>query len=199
VVLAVLLVGFFWLEGAGIPVSAIAAAGALALLLVAGRGHIISTRKVVRDAPWHIVVFSLGMYMVVYGLRNAGLTDLIAVLLNYLAGQGVWAAALGTGLLSALLSSVMNNLPTVLIGALSIDASQATGVVKEAMIYANVIGSDLGPKITPIGSLATLLWLHVLARKGIAISWGYYFRTGIVLTLPVLLLTLAALALRLGA
>ncbi len=199
VVLALLLVGFFWLEGLGIPVSAIAALGALALLLVAGRGHVISTRKVVREAPWHIVVFSLGMYMVVYGLRNAGLAAGIAVLLDHLAGQGVWAAALGTGLLSALLSSVMNNLPTVLIGALSIDASQASGVVKEAMIYANVIGSDLGPKITPIGSLATLLWLHVLARKGVSIGWGYYFRTGIVLTLPVLLLTLAALALRLGA
>lgn len=198
VVLVLLLVGFFGLEPLGVPVSAVAAVGAVLLLAVAGRGHVISTRRVLRGAPWQIVVFSLGMYLVVYGLRNAGLTDRIATLLDWFAQGGVWGAALGTGVLTALLSSVMNNMPTVLIGALSIDASQASGVVKEAMVYANVIGCDLGPKITPIGSLATLLWLHVLQKKGTTIAWGYYFRVGIVLTLPVLLATLAALALRLS-
>lgn len=198
IVLLLLLVGFFGLEPLGVPVSAVAAAGAAILLLVAGRGHIISTRKVIREAPWQIVVFSLGMYLVVYGLRNAGLTQYLADLLSKFAEQGIWTATMGTGLVAAFLSSIMNNMPTVLVGALSIDASQASGVVKEAMIYANVIGSDLGPKITPIGSLATLLWLHVLERKGMTISWGYYFKVGIVLTLPVLLLTLAALAVRLG-
>lgn len=197
-VLALLLTGFFALEPLGVPVSAVAAAGAIILLAVAARGTVISTRKVLRGAPWQIVVFSLGMYLVVYGLRNAGLTDYLGLLLDQFAQAGVWAAAMGTGVLSALLSSVMNNMPTVLVTALSIDASSAEGIVKEAMIYANVIGSDLGPKFTPIGSLATLLWLHVLAQKGTKISWGYYFKVGAILTTPVLLITLAALALRLG-
>ena len=197
-VLALLLVGFFGLERVGVPISVVAGAGALVLLGVAANGHVIPTRKVVREAPWQIVVFSLGMYLVVYGLRNQGLTDHLAALLDGFAGHGLWGAAFGTGLLTAFLSSVMNNMPTVLVGALSIDASQAEGPVREAMIYANVIGSDLGPKFTPIGSLATLLWLHVLARKGMRITWGYYFRVGVVLTLPVLLVTLAALVIRLG-
>lgn len=197
VVLGLLLVGFFGLEPLGVPVSATASVCAALLLAVAARGHVISINKVLRGAPWQVVVFSLGMYLVVYGLRNQGLTAYLASLLDMIATGGVWGAAFGTGLLSALLSSVMNNMPTVLITALSIDASQATGAVREAMIYANVIGSDLGPKITPIGSLATLLWLHVLAGKGVVIRWGYYFKVGIVLTVPVLLMTLGALALRL--
>jgi arsenical pump membrane protein len=199
IVLVLLLVGFFLLEPLGVPVSAIAAAGAILLLAIAGRGRVIQTGKVLRGAPWQVVIFSLGMYIVVYGLRDAGLTDYLATLLERTARGGVWSAAFGTGIIAALLSSVLNNMPTVLVGALSIEATHATGAIRQAMIYANVIGCDLGPKITPIGSLATLLWLHVLGQKGIRIGWGYYVRVGAALTLPILLVTLAALALRLGA
>ena len=198
IVLVLLLVGLFALEPMGVPISVISAFCAALLFAVAARGHVISTRRVLREAPWQVVTFSLGMYLVVYGLKNAGLTTYLTEILNYLADYGIWGAALGTGFLTALLSSAMNNMPTVLVGALSIHASDATGVVREAMIYANVIGSDLGPKITPIGSLATLLWLHVLQRKGIRITWGYYFKVGVILTLPILFITLSALALRLG-
>ncbi|MBI6191118.1 arsenic transporter [Providencia rettgeri] len=197
-VLVLLLIGFFVLEPLGIPVSAIAAIGALILWVIAARGHTINTKKVLRGAPWQIVIFSLGMYLVVYGLRNAGLTDYLSETLNYLADKGLWAATLGTGFITAFLSSIMNNMPTVLIGALSIEGSDATELIQQAMVYANVIGADLGPKITPIGSLATLLWLHVLSQKNMTITWGYYFKTGIIMTLPVLIVTLVALVLRLS-
>ena len=197
-VLVLLLIGFFVLEPLGIPISAIAAIGALILWVIAARGHTINTKKVLRGAPWQIVIFSLGMYLVVYGLRNAGLTDYLSEMLNYLADKGLWVATIGTGFITAFLSSIMNNMPTVLIGALSIEGSEASGLIQQAMVEANVIGADLGPKITPIGSLATLLWLHVLSQKNMTITWGYYFKTGIIMTIPVLIVTLVALVLRLS-
>ena len=195
VVLAALLFGFFVFEPMGVPISVIAALGALVLLIVAYMGKKLPIMPVVKNAPWQIVIFSLGMYLVVYGLKNAGLTDYLATLLQGLEQQGLLVATVGTGFLSAILSSVMNNMPTVLIQALAIDGAHITSpMIKEAMVFANVIGCDLGPKITPIGSLATLLWLHVLATKNIKVSWGYYFKVGMILTIPVLLATLVALA-----
>ncbi|WP_407276267.1 arsenic transporter [Halothiobacillus sp. DCM-1] len=196
-VLGWLLFGFFVLDAWGVPVSAVAGAGALVLLGLARRGKIIDTQAVLKQAPWSVVVFSLGMYLVVYGLSHAGLTEHLADGFRHLADYGVWGAALGTGVTMAVLSAGLNNLPAVLIGSLAIDGSGATGAVQSAMVYANIIGCDLGPKFTPIGSLATLLWLHVLARKHVVIGWGYYLRVGLVLTTPVLLLTLLALAARL--
>lgn len=195
IVLAALLLGFFVLEPMGIPISAIAGLGAAVLLVLAYLGKKLPLTPVIKNAPWQIVIFSLGMYLVVYGLKNAGLTNYLANLLQQLSQQGILIATVSTGVLSAILSSVMNNMPTVLIQALAIDTAHiGNPILKEAMVFANVIGCDLGPKITPIGSLATLLWLHVLSTKNIKVSWGYYFKVGIILTAPVLLATLVALA-----
>ena len=200
-ILGLLLIGYFLAERLSIPVSFVAALSALIMLALAGRWFhkdaisVISISKVLREAPWQIILFSLGMYLVVIGLRNAGMTRIISHELEQLSGWGLTLAATGTGFLATLLSSVMNNLPSVLINALAIqDTKGLDPAIREVMVYANVIGCNIGAKITPIGSLSTLLWLDVLARKGVRISWVQYVRIALALTIPILFLSLLSLA-----
>jgi len=183
-----LMLGYFVGDHYHLPISIFALGGALLFLAIAHHYKAVKASMTIRAAPWQIVWFSIGLYIVVYGLKNAGMTDSVASWVEFLIGQGEKTAIIGTGFLSAVISSVMNNMPTIMIMDIAIDKVGYLG--NEALVYANILGSNLGPKMTPIGSLATLLWLHVLAQKGVRIGWGEYMRVGMVVTPPVLLIAL---------
>ena len=170
-----------------LPISFFALGGALVLLIIASLTKSVNAKNIIKEAPWQIVWFSIGLYIVVYGLKNAGLTEYLTTILNYLVLQGDTIAIISTGFISAILSAVMNNLPTIMIMDIALK-----DIPNEALAYANIIGCNLGPKMTPFGSLATLLWLHVLAKKGIKISFWEYSKFGLIITPPVLLITLLA-------
>ena len=147
--LALLTAGYFIGDRYHLPVSLFALGGAVVFLFIAAYYKAVKPVMTVRAAPWQVVWFSIGLYVVVYGLKNAGLTLYLSDAVAWLASHGEAAAVFGTGLLSALLSAVMNNMPTIMIMDIAVaDAG------RDALAYANILGANLGPKMTPIGSLA---------------------------------------------
>ncbi|MEL9969675.1 MAG: arsenic transporter [Metallosphaera sp.] len=173
-----------------VPVAFIAVPVVAVLFLVARINGKINTNRILRVAPWQIVIFSLGMYLVVFGLGREGFTEILFSLLATFSKLGGPFPTLLSGYLFALIAATMNNMPSVMIGNLAISRFTDPG----SLIYANVIGNDIGPKFTPIGSLATLLWLYTLDRKGgIKISAMYYMKIGFLIAIPVLSFSLLAL------
>ena len=188
VFLGILLVGYFVGDIYGLPVSLFALGGAIIFLIIATLSKAVKPKHIIKEAPWQVVWFSIGLYIVVYGLKNAGLTDYLTLVLKDLALRGDTIAIIGTGFIAAFLSAIMNNMPTIMIMDIAL-----TDIGNQAMIYANIVGCNLGPKMTPFGSLATLLWLHVLAKKGVKISFAQYSKFGLIITPPVLFIVLLAI------
>ena len=150
-------------------------------------------RPALAEVSWGVLPLVAGLFVLVAGLSQTGLTAQLAHWVRELSSQQGLQAVFGSataGVLVGVVSNIVNNLPAGLFAASALAAGHASDTVTAAVL----IGVDLGPNLSITGSLATLLWLHVLAGKDIRISWGYYFRVGIVLTLPVLFVTLAALA-----
>ena len=188
VFLALLFMGYFIGDSHGIPVCVFALGGGVVFLIIATMFKTVEPLHIIKNAPWQVVWFSLGLYIVVYGLKNAGLTDDLTTVLEFLKTQNNFISVLGTGFISAILSAFMNNMPTVMIMDIALK-----DIGDQAMIYANIVGCNLGPKMTPFGSLATLLWLHTLKAKGVQISFWQYTKFGLIVTPPVLLIVLLSL------
>ena len=188
VFLAFLLCAYFLGDAYDLPISIFALGGATIFLIIATISKSVEPLKIIKEAPWQVVWFSIGLYIVVYGLKNAGLTDYLAIILKDLALRGDTIAVLGTGFIAAFLSAIMNNMPTIMIMDIALNDIQ-----NQAMIYANIVGCNLGPKMTPFGSLATLLWLHVLSKKGVKIGFWQYSKFGLIVTPPVLFIVLLTL------
>jgi len=188
VFLGLLLIGYFVGDNYDLPVSVFALGGGLIFLAIASYTKSARAWLTIKTAPWQVVWFSIGLYIVVYGLKNAGLTDYLASILQDLVQRGDVIAILGTGFISAFLSAIMNNMPTVMIMDIAL-----TDIPNETLAYANIIGCNLGPKMTPFGSLATLLWLHVLSQKGVKIGFWQYSKFGLIVTPPILFVVLLTL------
>ena len=129
----------------------------------------IAPLKLLKNSPFSVVPFSLGLFVVVFGLKNAGLLEILQAGVIEILEQGAFLSLLSVGFLSAFGSSLINNLPMVMLGDLTL-----RGIENLHLVFAHLLGCNIGSKLTPIGSLATLLWLASLKRYGISIPLRKY-------------------------
>ncbi len=133
---------------------------------------------------WEILPFLAGVLVVAGALERVGAVDVLAAW--YTATPAPLATIAGV---AALGSAVLNNHPMALLGALALERSGGD----HTAVMAALIGGDLGPRLLPIGSLAGLLWLAILRRQGVTISFVQFVRIGLVVTPPALIVSVAVL------
>lgn len=201
IVLCLALVGFFTEPLLGVPTWLIALIAALTLLTLAKVLERKDPVRILRGVGWDVIVFVVGIFIVVTGLKHAGLTDQIQSLITYLSGTSIFKSTMATSFVASICSAFMNNHPTAYVLALTIEdmtldpdlADPEKWLVKKMLVFAALIGGDLGPKMLPIGSLAALLWFRILRNKGIHIPYSLYIKVGIPVTLAAVLLSVLTL------
>jgi arsenical pump membrane protein len=199
VVLVLTLIGFFTQGITGIPVWAVASAGALISLvargLLAGEK---SLKPIVKGIGWDVLVFLVGIFIVVLGARNAGLAENVRKLLAWFGGGNFYQLTFATGFVAAFSSALFDNHPTANIMSWVIRDFNLPHLQTKFLAFAALIGGDLGPRMSPIGSLAALMWLRLLRDRGVNIPYRYFLRINVPVTLVTVLLSIIVLSIEIA-
>ncbi|CAM4463096.1 arsenical pump membrane protein [Paenibacillus endophyticus] len=187
--IVLMMIGYLGSERIGIPVAAVALGCAAIQWIASASARRAPFKETILRVPWLIILFALSMNLIVYSLHVHGATAWFPEVIERAAEKSELVGIFGSGLLFAMLAAAINNLPAVLISSLAIE--QVGG--PDYLPFASLLGTSIGAKLTPIGSLATLLWIQLVGQGGIKISWREYMKYGLVLTLPILLLALLGL------
>ena len=185
--IAVVLATLFAASLVGMPVGVVALVGGTTLAFVAWWLSWMRVGEVVGSMSWGIVALVVGLFVVVRGVENAGLAALTErAFASGAPGNGFWQI-LGLASGSALGSNIINNVPMTVLALGAMHPLVSGGALDPAAIYAVVIGTSIGPNLTTVGSLATLIWLGVVREKGLNITAGDYLKVGLFATPAILL------------
>jgi arsenical pump membrane protein len=134
-------------------------------------------------------MFLITGFLVVQALESTGLTAQFGQLLLRLTGGTIFGAVMVGTIGSALGTNLINNVPMAVLMTSSLHSIQhAPLAIQQGFIAATIFGCDLGPNLTTVGSLATILWLLILRQRNIEVSGLDYFKVGIMVT-PLMLIT----------
>ncbi|GLX69020.1 arsenic transporter [Paenibacillus glycanilyticus] len=176
------------------PVSLMAVIGSACLLAWRWIYLKIPPLDMIKKTPWYILIFAFGMYVIIYGLRNLGLTEWLIHFLQPLVAGSLLHASVLMGLLLSVLSNLFNNHPALMVGTLTLTNMGLDPITLKISYLASVIGSDMGSLLLPIGTLATIMWMHILRKGGVKISWGQYLKVTIIVIPITVIVTLIILS-----
>lgn len=176
-----------------IPVSLIAVIGSLILLGWRWAYLKIPPGDMLKKTPWYIIVFAFSMYVIIYGLNNIGLSDWLIEFMRPLVSGSLLHASVLMGILLSVLSNLFNNHPALMIGTITLTNLNLDLLSLKIAYIASVIGSDVGSLILPMGTLATLIWMHIVKRGKVVITWWEYIKITIVVIPPTVIFTLVVL------
>ena len=177
----------------GIPVWIMAVIGSSILLGWRWMYLKIPPFDMLKRTPWYILVFAFSMYVVIYGLHNIGLTTLLIQVMHPIVSGSLLHASVMMGGLLSILSNIFNNHPALMIGTLTLTSMGLDPLTLKISYLASVIGSDMGALLLPMGTLATIMWMHIVKSNGIKITWSQYMKVTFIVIPPATLLTLVIL------
>ncbi|MCP1145110.1 arsenic transporter [Lysinibacillus endophyticus] len=176
-----------------IPISVMAVLGSLVLLGWRWVSLKIPPVDMLKKIPWYIIVFAFSMYVIIYGLTNIGLTDWLIATMSPIVQGSLLNTSVLMGIVLSVLSNLFNNHPALMVGTITLTNLGLDPLSLKVAYLANVIGSDIGSLLLPIGTLATLMWMHILREGKIKFSWWQYIKVTIVVIPPTVIFTLILL------
>lgn len=173
-----------------IPIEIVAVMGSIVLLI--WRWYYLRTdpSDILRKTPWHILLFAFSMYVIIYGLNNIGLTEYLVSVFEPIVSKGLFYASFVMGGLLSVLSNIFNNHPALMIGTITLTNMGLDPITLKTIYLANIIGSDMGSLLLPIGTLASLMWMYILKKNNIKVSWKEYINVTIIVIPLTLVFTL---------
>ena len=146
---------------------------------------------------WSLLVFVASMSVLVDGLSSAGVTAWLAQQILGQVRDSPAAVMVVTAFASAVGANLVNNLPAAFVFADAVHGAGLSTASAHAAAVGTIIGADLGPNLTPVGSVATLLLFVLLRQRGLEVSTWSYIRIGLIVT-PVTILAALGVALLVG-
>ena len=183
IVLGLVALAYIVASALQLPLSIVALSGALLLFAGALRWKQATARDVGKQVSWSIFGFIAGMFIIVRALEGSGLTAQFGQLLLHLSGNTRFGSVMVGTLGAAFGTNLINNVPMAVVLNSALGGVQHVAPATQlGFVAATIFGCDLGPNLTTVGSLATVLWLLILRRRNIDVSGLDYFKVGILVT-----------------